>query len=66
MDQKGMTLDVIYVLIFSVGIAALVGWIMNIVKIIQTGFVVAEWGGFEVARVIGVFLAPLGAVIGWF
>lgn len=53
------------VLWFAVCIAGLIGWVLNIVKIIQTGFTVAEWGGFEVARVIGVFLAPLGAVMGW-
>ncbi|HEJ7888695.1 hypothetical protein [Serratia quinivorans] len=48
------------------GIAAVIGWIMNVWKIIDTGFVLAEWGGLQVARVIGVFVAPLGAVLGWF
>ena len=45
---------------------AFIGWIMNIWKIIDSGFVLAEWGGMQVARVIGVFVAPLGAVLGWF
>lgn len=42
------------------------GWIANIVKIINGGFVLAQWGGMEVARVIGVFVAPLGAILGYF
>ncbi|HGM6831998.1 TPA: hypothetical protein ACKQCE_000532 [Serratia marcescens] len=51
---------------FAFVIAAVIGWIMNIWKIIDSGFVLAEWGGMQVARVIGVFVAPLGAVLGWF
>jgi len=38
------------------------GWVMNIIEIIQ------HEGGFTgmlVARVIGVFVAPLGAVLGY-
>lgn len=44
---------------------ALIGWVMNIIEIINTGFS-SEWTGMLVARVIGVFMAPLGAVLGWF
>lgn len=47
-------------------LAAISGWVMNIIKIIDSGFVLAQWGGLQVARVIGVFLAPLGAILGWF
>lgn len=47
------------------GLLAFIGWILNIIKIIGSGFVLAEWGGMEVARIIGVFVAPLGAVLGW-
>lgn len=42
------------------------GYVSNIVKIITTGFEIAQWGGLEVARVIGVFIAPLGAILGFF
>jgi hypothetical protein len=42
------------------------GWCANIYKIIGTGFEIAQWGGMEVARVIGVFVAPLGCVLGFF
>lgn len=44
---------------------ALAGWVMNIIEIINTG-VSGDWTGMLVARVIGVFMAPLGAVLGWF
>jgi hypothetical protein len=46
-------------------VVALGGWIANIVKLINSGFEVAQWGGMEVARVIGIFVAPLGAVLGF-
>ena len=39
------------------------GWIANIVKIIGTGFDVFTW--MLIARCIGVFIAPLGAVLGY-
>lgn len=42
------------------------GCCANIYKIINVGFDVAHWGGMEVARVIGVFIVPLGAVLGYF
>lgn len=48
-----------------VGLAAIAGWVMNIIKIIDSGFVLAQWGGLQVARVIGVFIPPLGAILGW-
>jgi hypothetical protein len=42
------------------------GWCANIYKIISNGFEIAQWGGMEIARVIGVFVAPLGALLGFF
>jgi hypothetical protein len=41
-----------------------VGWIWNVVKIVQSGFDV--FSGMLIARCIGVFVAPLGAVLGFF
>ena len=38
------------------------GWIMNIVKIVHSHDV----DGMLVARVVGVFMAPLGVVLGYF
>lgn len=42
------------------------GWVANVYKIFTTGFEVAQWGGLEVMRIVGVFVAPLGAVLGFF
>lgn len=42
------------------------GWMANIYKIFTTGFEVAQWGGVEVMRIVGVFIAPLGSVLGYF
>ena len=64
-DAKRSILEIGYVLLFALCIAGLVGWFLNIAKIFQIGFEVAHWTSFEIARVIGVFLAPLGAVLGW-
>jgi len=57
----------IYLGIFAIAlaIAAGAGWIMNIVEIVG----IENWndlGGMEIVRIIGVPLAPLGAVLGWF
>lgn len=42
------------------------GWCANIYKLVNTGFELASWGGMEVVRVIGVFVAPLGVLLGFF
>lgn len=41
------------------------GWIANIVKLINHAGPVAEWGAFEIARVVGIVAVPLGAVLGY-
>jgi len=64
-DAKGTFAVSALVAWFAIGIAGLVGWIMNIVKIFQIGMPLADWGAFEIGRVVGVFLAPLGAVMGF-
>lgn len=44
-------------------LAALVGWVMNIVHLINDNTMAM---GMVVARVVGIFVAPLGAVLGYF
>lgn len=39
------------------------GWVMNIIKIAGAGF--DPLSGLVVLRVVGVFVAPLGAVLGY-
>lgn len=64
-DAKGTLVGGAVVAWFALCIAGLIGWIMNIVKIFQIGMPLADWGAFEIGRVVGVFLAPLGAVMGF-
>ena len=59
--QRGFTL-VEFMLVVLVLLGA-GGWIANVVKIVGTGF--ADFNGMLIARCIGVFLAPLGAVLGF-
>ena len=58
--------DGLYILLFAIIFAGIGGWCANVYKIITTGFELASWGGMEVARVIGIFVAPLGAILGFF
>ena len=44
--------------------ALLIGWVMNIIEIANT--VDAELTGMFILRCIGVFVAPLGGILGWF
>jgi hypothetical protein len=57
---------VIYSIFFVVALLGLGGWCANVYKLLTTGLELAQWGGMEIARVIGIFVAPLGAVLGWF
>ena len=46
----------------------IIGWIANIVQILNTSGPLAEastWTVLLAIKVIAVFLAPLGAVMGW-
>lgn len=54
--------DSVWWLIIVVLLAFAYGWIMNIVQIIGMD----EFSGFMVVRVIGVFMAPLGGILGYF
>ena len=44
--------------------AFMVGWVMNIITIAGSSF--NDITGVLVLRVIGIFIAPLGAVLGYF
>jgi len=42
----------------------IIGWVMNIVALVQCDFA-APWKE-EALRIIGLIVAPLGGVFGWF
>lgn len=57
------TVELLFCVIFILGAG---GWIANIYKIFTVGVPLAEFGIMEVMRIVGVFLVPLGAVLGYF
>lgn len=59
--QQGFTIIELSVVLLA--LFGSVGWVWNIIKIVQTGFDVIT--GMFIARCIGVFVAPLGAVLGF-
>jgi hypothetical protein len=60
--QKGYTLiGLIYVVI---AITSIIGWVANIVKL--TGCDFSNIGAEIVLRVVGIFVAPLGVILGLF
>ena len=50
-------------LYLSLLILLLGGWVMNIVEIVNYDF--ASITGMIILRIAGIFIAPLGAVLGW-
>lgn len=50
--------------IAAIVIIGFVGWISNIIKLIYSDF--DPLTGMVVGRVIGIFFAPLGAILGYF
>jgi len=56
--------DVFSIAFIAAAVAGFVGWVMNIIAIIHTlgGDITAMF----IARCVGVFAAPLGAVLGYF
>lgn len=49
-----------------VWVLAIGGWIANIYKLCIVTLPIAEFTILEVLRVVGIFVAPLGIVLGYF
>ena len=47
-----------------IAVLAIIGWVMNIVAIFGLDF--SHVSAEMVIRIIGIFVAPIGAVYGWF
>jgi hypothetical protein len=64
-SQRGFTVPELMILVWIAVVAAgLVGWVMNIVTIVHT--CCEPLTGMLVVRIVGIFIAPLGAVLGYF
>lgn len=55
-----------YVLYLVVALAGLVGWVMNLIDVVHLAFANAPFHALFVARIVGIFVGPLGAVLGYF
>ena len=64
--QLGFTLtELLYLLtILVVGVGGGVGWVLNIVKLI--GMNLDPITGLLIVRVVGIFVFPVGMVVGYF
>ena len=60
-EKAGYLVGVIGVVVI---LGLLIGWVRNIVIVSQSDF--GEVTGFLVVRIIGILVAPIGAVLGWF
>jgi hypothetical protein len=52
-----------WLLILVVAILGFAGWAMNIMTIAGSSF--NDLTGLLILRVVGIFIAPMGAVLGW-
>lgn len=50
-------------LILGVVFGGIAGWVMNLVTIAHANF--SNIDGLLVLRIIGIFISPIGAVLGW-
>ena len=48
-------------LAFLLLFGGIVGWIVNLVAIAQADYI----NGMVLVRIAGIFIAPLGAILGW-
>ena len=53
-----------FIFCISLGLAIAVGWIMNIVHLVGMTNILATGEG--IVRVVGIFIPPLGAFMGFF
>lgn len=65
MKQAGYTAVELLVIVWvALAIAGGVGWVWNIVKLIAMNF--DPLTGLLVVRIVGIFVPPVGAVVGYF
>ncbi len=44
-------------------IGMFIGWVLNIVALLNIEMFI--WSGIQILRIIGIFIFPLGGVLGW-
>lgn len=61
--QQGFTIIELVAVICS--LSAIGGWIANIYKLASSDMPLVAWTAVEILRVVGIPIAPLGAVMGY-
>lgn len=64
MDAEDIGTWAVIVAMAAAVVAAACGWFMNIINLLHNGDAMSTWE--LVMRVGGVFMAPIGAVLGYF
>jgi len=54
----------ILVVWLAVTVAAITGWVFNLINVIHSP-AISQWGGLHIVRAIGILVAPLGALMGF-
>jgi hypothetical protein len=64
--QKDVVSEVIaWIIIISIAGAGIFGWVNNIIQLCHAG-ALSTFTGIQIARIVGIFVAPLGIVLGYF
>lgn len=63
LKQTGST-DVGVVIILAIWVLAVIGWVHNIIDVVH--MVNDPITGMFILRCVGIIVAPVGAVLGWF
>ncbi len=65
--QRGFTLVEMFAVLFTFGVVIplIIGWVWNIVKIVELAGADVAVTTMFILRCVGVFLAPLGGILGW-
>lgn len=58
------SIDWLFTTIFVFAILMFIGWVMNIYDVVQ--MLDGDITGKFLLKFVGIFLAPLGSVLGWF
>ena len=54
--------SVIYIALAALSVFLGIGWIINLVKVIAS---ISTMTNMEILRIVGLFAAPLGGILGW-
>ena len=52
-------------IILGIAIVAVIGWIANLWQTVSLGLATGPLTTLFVVKIIGIFFAPLGALLGW-